>query len=69
MKKRHIQLRQWQEDNSVNNFELADMLGCSQSYISHIYAGRRRPSPEIAKKIEIVTNGQVKVLEMLFPDE
>jgi len=38
-----------------------------QSTVCHYHAGRRRPSPEVALKIEEVTEGEVTMKEAFFP--
>jgi transcriptional regulator with XRE-family HTH domain len=38
---------------------LADAAGVSFPYLNQIKSGRRRPSPEFAKRIEAATNGEV----------
>ena len=39
----------------------------SQPFLSLIIKNKRRPSPEMALKIEKATSGEVTVLELLFP--
>lgn len=62
-----MNLFEWKEKHNLSNIDMAEMFGMDQSYISHIKAGRRRPSPEMAKRIEEATGGKVTVLELLFP--
>lgn len=64
-----MNLFEWKDIHNLSNMELAEMLGVDPSYVSHIKAGRRRPSPEIAKIIERETGGMVTVLEVLFPEK
>lgn len=47
--------------------QFADIIGCHQSHISFICAGERRPSPELAEKIEKVTDGAITFNELLRP--
>jgi transcriptional regulator with XRE-family HTH domain len=42
--------------------QLADTLGISDSYMSMLRLGQRRPSPELAQKIEAVTGIPFKKL-------
>ncbi len=42
--------------------ELAEALGISDSYMSMLRLGQRRPSPEVAQKIEAVTGIPFKKL-------
>ncbi len=42
--------------------QLAAKLGISESYMSMLRSGRRRPSPELARKIETLTGIPLKNL-------
>ncbi len=42
--------------------QLAAKLGISESYMSMLRSGRRRPSPELARKIEALTGIPLKNL-------
>jgi len=42
--------------------QLAAKLGISESYMSMLRSGRRRPSPELARKIETLTGIPLKSL-------
>ena len=41
----------------------------SQPFLSLILSGKRKPSSAMALKIEKATNGEVTVLELLFPNK
>jgi DNA-binding transcriptional regulator YdaS (Cro superfamily) len=62
-------LKEWQQENKINNKELSRILGIDESHVSYINNGHRRPSPELARKIEQVTMGRVTLVELLFPDK
>ena len=47
--------------------EMADYLGISRVWMSQLIHNRKQPSPELAKSIEIATQGLVK-RETLRPD-
>ena len=51
----------------LNQGELADLLGVSQGLISHWETRRLRVSPEMAKQIETITQGQL-TRPILRPD-
>ena len=46
---------------------LAEKLGTSRMYLSHLAHGRRKASPKLARSIEEATNGDVSISE-LRPD-
>jgi transcriptional regulator with XRE-family HTH domain len=53
----------------LSQAQLAAMIGVSQGYIAHIENGRRRPSPDIAKLLEEMTQGEVSRNALLYPKE
>jgi len=63
-----MNLKSWQRKNKITNTQLARLVGIDQSSICHYHAGRRRPSPEVALRIEEVTEGEVSLREILFPN-
>lgn len=48
--------------------EFAKLIGTTKNYVNLLVCGSRRPSPELAAKIEQATNGAVKRLELLYPE-
>lgn len=52
-----------------NREVFADLIGTTKNYVNLLACGSRRPSPELALKIEKATKGEVTVLELLFPNE
>ena len=64
-----MKLKKWQEKNGVSNTELAKMLDVHGSFITHLNKGRRKFSPELALKIEKITNGEVDKFELLYPEQ
>jgi len=62
-----MNLKEWQHQNNITDTELARRVGVHQSTVCHYHAGRRRPSPEVALKIEEVTGGEVTMKEAFFP--
>lgn len=57
MPPRHIRgmLDQYMKEHGLSTAELARRLNVSQPYIWRIRSGDRRPSPELAQKMEAVT--------------
>jgi len=49
--------------------KLAKNLGIHQVYLSSVFNGHRRPSPDLARRIEQATGGQVTRMELLYPEE
>lgn len=45
--------------------ELADALKTSKGYLHEIAKGKRRPSVEMARRIETATQGKVKAIGLL----
>ncbi len=46
----------------------AILVGTTKNYINLLACGARRPSPDLALKIEQMTNGEVTRDELLFPE-
>jgi len=63
-----MKLKTYLESKNVTQREFAERLGAHYMSIYKICAGRRRPSPELAAKIEDETDGQVSRLESLYPE-
>jgi DNA-binding XRE family transcriptional regulator len=51
----------WLEDNQIDRERLADALGINRRHIDHIAREDRRPSLELALKLERLTGGYVGV--------
>ncbi len=64
-----MNLKEWLQKNMLSQREVADAMGISRSLMCDIVKGKRRPTPEMAKKIEQYTKGMVNRLEMLYPGE
>ena len=66
---RIMDLKTYCKVENIKFNELARKLGLSAPFITQIIKGDRRPSPEIAQKIEEKTGGQVTRMELLYPNE
>lgn len=53
----------WKNRMTLRDF--ATLVGCNYSYMSRIATEKLLPSPELAKKIEAATNGQIKAKKMI----
>lgn len=62
-----MNLPQYLSASGIQQAAFAQTVGCDRGHINHICAGRARPSPALALKIEAATNGQV-TRESLRPD-
>jgi transcriptional regulator with XRE-family HTH domain len=51
----HENLKEYLENSGVSEKELAEKLDISLSYINMLKNGDRRPSPQLAEKIEAIT--------------
>ena len=56
----------FQEGKTIGS--LAEDVGISRDYLSMIIHGKRRGSPDVAKKISEATNGEVSIHEIPFGD-
>lgn len=62
-----MKLSEYLKSKNMTGQQFADVVGCGQPMISLMTNGERRPSPELALRIEQVTNGAVTLRELLFP--
>lgn len=63
-----MNLFEWKKLNGFSAFDIAKLIDVDKSLLSHLKAGRRRPSPSLALRIEQVTKGAVTRDEMLYPE-
>lgn len=63
-----MKLKEYLDRCKVGYAEFADLIGCSRMHLSRILGGYA-PSKKLAKKIEETCQGEVTVLELLFPEE
>jgi transcriptional regulator with XRE-family HTH domain len=59
----------WQKMSGLTDAQLSKLLDVDPSYISHIRAGRRNPSPKLSLRIEEISDGLVSIRESLFPNQ
>ncbi len=52
----------------VKQKDFAAKAGITQGYLSDIAKGKRRPGPDVARKISAATGGKVKLETLLFGD-
>lgn len=61
-------LSEWRKQHHVTQKALAEACETSASYISQIETGVRRPGPELAKRIESFTFGEVLAATLMGVD-
>jgi DNA-binding XRE family transcriptional regulator len=59
-----MSLKDYMYFNKLTITEMALKLGIHYMYMSAIKSGRRKPSLKLASAIELLTGGQVSILEM-----
>lgn len=64
-----MNLKNWLKENNTNAIKFARQIGVHYSMIYYILKGQRRPSPELAEKIENATDAVVSRLELLYPNK
>jgi len=52
-------LSTWMQKRGLNNGQLADIIGVDKSYVSYLRRGERMPSLELARRIELLSDGAV----------
>lgn len=62
-------LAAWLEARSLGRSVFADQIGISESFLSQVLSRKRRPSLEVAVKIERATDGQVPASALLIGEE
>lgn len=62
-------LKEWLEKNEMTVYRFCKNIKCSPSIIYHYFSGRNRLSPKTAEKVEKLTNGEVSLLEAIYPEK
>ena len=63
-----MKLSNFLSDNKITLADFAIEVDCSESMLSLINSGNRRPSPDLALRIEQATQGNTTRDELLFPE-
>jgi transcriptional regulator with XRE-family HTH domain len=58
----HKTISDYLAENGKTEMEFSKELGISQAYLNEIKNGKKRPSPELAEKIEAITGIPFRVL-------
>ncbi len=64
-----MKLVEYLEKKKISKAQFAKKLGVTDSFMYKICAGSRRPSVELAREIIKVTQGKIKLDELLPPNE
>jgi len=64
-----MQLNEYIVKNSLPQNELAERAGVKPAFLSLLVAGKRKPSPSTALRIEQATGGAVTRMELLYPEQ
>jgi transcriptional regulator with XRE-family HTH domain len=59
----------WMETGGMTQAEAARRLGVSESMVSLLISGTRKPSAPLAQHIVSLSNGKVSLEEALFPEQ
>jgi DNA-binding transcriptional regulator YdaS (Cro superfamily) len=62
-----MDLKQYLKGKDRNNF--ATQLGTTKNYINLLVCRARRPSPDLALRIEEATGGAVSRMDLLYPEQ
>ena len=61
-----MKLDNYLSEYKITNNDLAKRVGVHFSTISYIRSGKRRPSPDLALKIEQETDGKVTIRDLFY---
>lgn len=64
-----MKLLDWLELNELSIKDFAEALGYTRSHISCVIHGHRKATADMAKAIEIATQGKITRQQMLYPEE
>ena len=62
-----MDLQNYIEKKEVTQTHMANLVGIKKAHMSLLVRGQRRPSPDLALRIQKATDGAVTVLELLYP--
>lgn len=54
-----MNLKEYLDKNGMKQQHFASLVDCSRVYISYICTGFKKPGKHLAKRIELLTNGEV----------
>lgn len=51
--------------NRITIIDFSNKIDCSRVYLTNVVNGKKKPGKRLAKDIEIATNGEVTVFDLL----
>ena len=60
-----MKLRDYLESRNLSSKEFAKLVGISAASVDNYLAGRRTPTLKIARKIEEITHGRVRCMDLV----
>jgi plasmid maintenance system antidote protein VapI len=64
----HI-LKKYCIENNITSRRLALHLNITEAHIYNIWGFRSIPSPKLALRIEVYTHGEIKAVDLLYPNK
>ena len=64
----NMSLKEYLKKTSISRKNFSELINVSVGQVDQLCYGRR-PSPELARRIELATGGAVSRMEQLYPDE
>ena len=64
-----MRLSEYLKLKDLSQTDFAESIGISPQMVTEVLKGRKRFSPDVAKKVVDCTAGKVSLEELLFPDD
>lgn len=64
-----MKLSDFLDQQHITQKQFAERLGVHQMHVHGICRGKNRPSADLARRIEELTDGHVTRLELLYPED
>ena len=63
-----MRLKEYLTENGISQRDFSKRVNIHYMYLNMVLVNKRRPSPDLADRIEKATDGEVTVMELLYPD-
>lgn len=60
-----MKVKEWIAEKKMTQADLAEWLEVDRSWINQVLNGKRKPSAKIARRIESITNGRIKAVQVM----